>query len=251
MKRIIVVLVVLMLCGVVVGQDGVESDLAFWWASISNADIPACTDAQIDEIQQIVRQFLSDYESFDSRHEALISGGNLRDGLTLPLDRRLLYTQTTDFGLPICSASYVITNYFWQILNAKALDDYATALMAIFPERANDFSGKSLLYSSEVSLAKIFLEVLVLGDQFGKGEAEGQQIINQQPTCTVSPITSANVRDGAGTQYAVVRSLRLNEVAIAGHQANDANFWWELENGGWVRYDTVDETGNCYALPRK
>jgi hypothetical protein len=71
--------------------------------------------------------------------------------------------------------------------------------------------------------------------------------------CLVTPIDSnVNVRSGPGTEFEVEGTLEVGEEVVADGQAVGAlgAVWWHLEDGGWVRYDLVDETGPCDDLPQ-
>lgn len=70
--------------------------------------------------------------------------------------------------------------------------------------------------------------------------------------CTVTPVgNSVNVRSGPGTEFAVQSTLNSGDVAVADGQTTAAlgAVWWRLEDGGWVRNDTVEESGPCSDLP--
>lgn len=69
--------------------------------------------------------------------------------------------------------------------------------------------------------------------------------------CTVSVDERVNARKGAGTQFAVMRSVEpeLAEPVVAQTRAPDGYTWWQLFDGYWVRDDVVTTDGDCAAVP--
>ncbi len=61
----------------------------------------------------------------------------------------------------------------------------------------------------------------------------------------------ANVRSGPSTEYGRVRQILTGFSAVAVAYANSpAGFiWYQLEDGGWIRSDTVTSNGNCALIP--
>jgi uncharacterized protein YraI len=60
-----------------------------------------------------------------------------------------------------------------------------------------------------------------------------------------------NVRSGPGLAYPVIRNLANNAIETADGQATgSANFvWYQLTDGGWIRFDSVTSEGPCDSLP--
>ncbi len=75
------------------------------------------------------------------------------------------------------------------------------------------------------------------------GSAEG--------TCVVTAINNVNQRSGPGTNFDRAGTLAAgsSSTAVGQAQGSDGQTWWELEDGTWVREDTVTEQGACDALP--
>jgi formylglycine-generating enzyme required for sulfatase activity len=72
------------------------------------------------------------------------------------------------------------------------------------------------------------------------------------PTVTVTARDSnINIREDAGTEFAVIDVLAVGESAIVtGKRVGSDGFtWWRLESGGWVREDTVVESGDTSVIP--
>ncbi|NWF67864.1 MAG: SH3 domain-containing protein [Chloroflexi bacterium] len=71
--------------------------------------------------------------------------------------------------------------------------------------------------------------------------------------CVVRPLnnSSVNIRSGPGTEFSVEGTLSAGDEARAVGQASGAlgAIWWNLEDGGWVRFDLVEEEGDCDQLP--
>lgn len=78
-----------------------------------------------------------------------------------------------------------------------------------------------------------------------------QHMSQAQEQCRVSPFQRVNVRADPSTTSAIVGALERNDNAIAIAQDTDTegNTWWQLDSEGWVRFDTVSETGPCNTLP--
>jgi hypothetical protein len=83
------------------------------------------------------------------------------------------------------------------------------------------------------------------GDDDDNNSSSGEE-------CIVTPVDNdVNVRSGPGTEFAVQGTLDAGDEAVADGQATGSlgAVWWRLEDGGWVRYDLVDESASCEDLP--
>lgn len=74
------------------------------------------------------------------------------------------------------------------------------------------------------------------------------------PATSVCIITAVgetrNIRSGPGTDFEIVSNLEVGRSTIAVGQArDDFNFVWLQLDGGWIRADTVDQSGPCADLP--
>jgi hypothetical protein len=69
--------------------------------------------------------------------------------------------------------------------------------------------------------------------------------------CQIAFDERANTRDGAGTEYAVVRAVDPGQTLPAVAQRTDSAgaVWWRLLDRTWVRNDLVRESGDCDSLP--
>jgi hypothetical protein len=69
--------------------------------------------------------------------------------------------------------------------------------------------------------------------------------------CEITSGGTVNLRQGAGTNFAVAGSLSAGTAVTATGQAqgSDGFVWWNLADGSWVRSDVVNEAGDCAALP--
>ncbi len=69
--------------------------------------------------------------------------------------------------------------------------------------------------------------------------------------CEVTAVNNVNRRTGPGTNFDRAGTLDAGETATAVAQAegSDGQIWWELEDGSFVREDTVEEAGDCDSLP--
>lgn len=79
----------------------------------------------------------------------------------------------------------------------------------------------------------------------GGDEPSGGDVV-----CEVTAINQANVRENASTRSSIVEVLDPGDTVTAVAQVDSGDFiWWELEDGGFVREDTVEEEGDCEDLP--
>jgi len=65
-------------------------------------------------------------------------------------------------------------------------------------------------------------------------------------TITNSGSQNVNLRSGPGTSFAVSSTLRPGESMAVDGQADN---WWRLSNGSWVRSDLVTATDSCSSVP--
>lgn len=90
----------------------------------------------------------------------------------------------------------------------------------------------------------------------GEGVTPPAASAEESPTvdaavCTVTAAdTVKNLRAGPGTSYAVTNTLEAGASTSATGQARDGfGFTWYLTDLGWIRFDTVERSGDCEALP--
>ena len=71
------------------------------------------------------------------------------------------------------------------------------------------------------------------------------------PFCSLTAISTANLRSGPGVDYRLVETLAANNSLLGQgqFQATDGFTWWLLENDAWIREDLAREEGECDALP--
>jgi|GEM_PF-2469189 len=70
-------------------------------------------------------------------------------------------------------------------------------------------------------------------------------------TCEVTAINSANIRSEPAVSSEAAGVLQASEtVTVSGQTiASDGYTWWQLDNGNWLREDTVSEAGSCSSVP--
>lgn len=70
------------------------------------------------------------------------------------------------------------------------------------------------------------------------------------PICSGTPVTEVNLRTGAGTSFAIGRTLRpLQRIELVARRENDFFTWYQTPEGLWVREDVVSLAGACDTLP--
>lgn len=69
-------------------------------------------------------------------------------------------------------------------------------------------------------------------------------------TCTITASQNVNRRDGPGTSFNIADVLPAHQrMSVDGQTTGtDDLVWWELNDGTWVRSDTVSESGDCESL---
>lgn len=70
--------------------------------------------------------------------------------------------------------------------------------------------------------------------------------------CTLTAPSTRNVRAGAATAFEVVQVLEEGDTveAVAQATGQEVNLtWYQTSNGGWLRIDTIEESGDCGSLP--
>lgn len=69
--------------------------------------------------------------------------------------------------------------------------------------------------------------------------------------CVVISSGIANLRNGPGTSYTQIGQLSPGQIVpVIGQTVSTSAFtWWKLNNGAWVREDTVDTSGDCDDIP--
>ncbi len=69
--------------------------------------------------------------------------------------------------------------------------------------------------------------------------------------CTVIANGTANLREGAGTNFARVGTMSAGQMSSVSGQATgaDGHVWWQLVEGGWVRSDLVQTATDCSTVP--
>lgn len=80
---------------------------------------------------------------------------------------------------------------------------------------------------------------------------ETTPIPEDDDSCIVISDGIANLRNGPGTSYDQLGQLSPGQtVPVIGQAMSTSGFiWWKLNNGAWVREDTVSTTGNCRDVP--
>lgn len=72
-----------------------------------------------------------------------------------------------------------------------------------------------------------------------------------EDACIITAIGQVNQRNGPGTGFEQVGRLSSGETRIViGQAMSTAGFnWWQIEDGSWVREDTVSISGICSGIP--
>lgn len=127
--------------------------------------------------------------------------------------------------------------------------DYISLVSRARSNDIEDFEETIFLIAENILTGDAVEEVM---GGSGSGSGGGGSTRGGDVFCEVSPVSrDVNIREEPTTNSDLVGTLERGDSAVAVGQAEDNGgfIWWELEDGGFVREDTVNEEGDCEDLP--
>lgn len=171
--------------------------------------------------------------------------------LPFPVDIRTPTAITNRFRL--ASASIGITQLSETIRTVNEEGLATSTVYGIHPnydiwiisqEKPNNQILTSLVYSPRGEMGLHQRQVRTVTESF---EYVGLTVTD----CDITATSVINTRSGPGVAFSVQDALVADEPVqgIAQDIGADGLIWWQIEGGGWVREDVVEETENCFLLP--
>ncbi|MEL6406737.1 MAG: SH3 domain-containing protein [Chloroflexota bacterium] len=128
-------------------------------------------------------------------------------------------------------------------LGTPNTESFNPANLGIVPTR---LLPRQIVFDSGTAVA----EPTAVPSGFGTPASQADTASGQ--ACILTAPAVRNIRAGASTVFDVVQVLQEGETTEAVAQATGQEFnltWYQTANGGWIRVDTVEESGNCGTLP--
>lgn len=218
--------------------EGVEcTENSVWWQASYGDELGWVVESRNETYFVEFERTCSEYDT------QLISGGNARV-VAVPSNRTtIVMTPSLAFGIQD------IEDYVFVPLGGtmRVLDGPWCGAQSI--EWQVDYDGQvgwlTENYDETAYLAPADGENISVNTPVDLGEAATRIM------CTLEPFQTSNIRSVPGTDGQVIDTFTAGQTRQADAQApgSDGQSWWRLVDGGWVRQDTVSETGDCAALP--